>query len=148
MWQINNNRAFDILDYNLELLWDTGTTGTTVVEFVFYTICTLESFFDKILKYAKVIGVNLIYKALQLYYVLQKPDVPAADKGIIIAALGYLISPLDFIPDPIPVAGYTDDALALALAIAKVSMYIDEEVNMLAKQRLDDIFGQGTSANL
>ena len=73
-----------------------------------------ESFFDKILKYAKVIGVNLIYKALQLYYVLQKPDVPAADKGIIIAALGYLISPLDFIPDPIPVAVYTDDALALA----------------------------------
>ena len=57
-----------------------------------------ESFFDKILKYAKVIGVNLIYKALQLYYVLQKPDVPVADKGIIIAALGYLISPLDFIP--------------------------------------------------
>ena len=73
-----------------------------------------ESFFDKILKYAKVIGVNLIFKALQLYYVLQKPDVPAADKGIIIAALGYLISPLDFIPDPIPVAGYTDDALAMA----------------------------------
>ena len=107
-----------------------------------------KSFFDKILKYAKVIGVNLIYKALQLYYVLQKPDVPAADKGIIIAALGYLISPLDFIPDPIPVAGYTDDALALALAIAKVSMYIDEEVNRLAKQKLDDIFGQGTSDNL
>ena len=73
-----------------------------------------ESFFDKILKYAKVIGVNLIYKALQLYYVLQKPDVPAADKGIIIAALGYLISPLDYISDPIPVASYTDDALALA----------------------------------
>ena len=103
-----------------------------------------ESFFDKILKYAKVIGVNLIFKALHLYYVLQKPDVPAADKGIIIAALGYLISPLDFIPDPIPVAGYTDDALA----IAKVSMYIDEEVNRLAKQKLDDIFGQGTSDNL
>ena len=106
-------------------------------------ISLLTSFFDKILKYAKVIGVNLIYKALQLYYVLQKPDVPAADKGIIIAALGYLISPLDFIPDPIPVAGYTDDALALALAIAKVSMYIDEEVNRLAKQKLDDIFGTG-----
>ena len=73
-----------------------------------------ESFFDKILKYAKVIGVNLIFKALQLYYVLQKPDVLAADKGIIIAALGYLISQLGFISDPIPVAGYTDYALALA----------------------------------
>ena len=39
---------------------------------------------------------------------------PAADKGVIIAALGFLISPLDCIPDPIPVAGYTDDALAMA----------------------------------
>lgn len=97
----------------------------------------------KFLKYTKVIGANIIYKVLQLYYVLQKPDVPAADKGIIIAALGFLISPLDFISDPIPVAGYTDDALALALAIAKVSTYIDEEVNRLAKQKLDDIFGTG-----
>ena len=95
-----------------------------------------------------MIGANIIYKVLQLYYVLQKLDVPAADKGIIIAALGYLISQLDFIPDLIPVAGNTDDALALALAIAKVSMYIDEEVNRLAKQKLDDIFGQGTSDNL
>ena len=39
---------------------------------------------------------------------------PAADKGVIIAALGFLISPLDYISDPIPVASYTDDALALA----------------------------------
>ena len=73
-----------------------------------------KSFFGKIIKYAKVIGANLIFKALQLYYVLQKPDVPAADKGVIIAALGFLISPLDYISDPIPVASYTDDALALA----------------------------------
>lgn len=78
---------------------------------------------------------------------LQKTEVPVADKAIIIAALGYLISPIDFIPDPLH-GGYTDDALALALAIAKVSMYIDEEVNRLAKQKLDDIFGQGTSVNL
>ena len=73
-----------------------------------------ESLFTKLLKYAKVIGVNLVYKALQLYFVLQKPEFSAADKAIVFAALGYLISPLDFLPDPTPGVGYTDDALAFA----------------------------------
>lgn len=107
-----------------------------------------ESFFEKILGYAKAIGANLIYKALQLYFVLQKPGVPATEKAIIIAALGYLISPLDFLPDIVPVVGYSDDAVAVGLAIVKASMYIDEEVNMQAKQKLDDIFGKGASDNL
>ena len=107
-----------------------------------------ESFFAKLLKYAKVIGVNLVYKALQLYFVLQKPEFSAADNAIVFAALGYLISPLDFLPDPTPGVGYTDDALAVALAFAKVFMYIDDEVRTLAKQKLDDIFGKGTSAKL
>ena len=107
-----------------------------------------KSFFTKLLKYAKIIGVSLVYKALQLYYVLQKPEVSAADKAIIYAALGYLISPFDFIPDPTLGIGYTDDALAIALAFAKVFMYIDEDVKGLSKQKLDDIFGQGTSDGL
>ena len=107
-----------------------------------------ESFFEKILGYAKAIGANLIYKALQLYFVLQKPGVPATEKAIIIAALGYLISPLDFLPDIVPVVGYSDDAVAVGLAIVKASMYIDEEVNMKKKKKLDDIFGKGASDNL
>ena len=107
-----------------------------------------ESFFEKILGYAKAIGANLIYKALQLYFVLQKPGVPATEKAIIIAALGYLISPLDFLPDIVPVVGYSDDAVAVGLAIVKASMHIDEEVNRQAKQKLDDIFGKGASDNL
>ena len=107
-----------------------------------------ESFFEKILGYAKAIGANLMYKALQLYFVLQKPGVPATEKAIIIAALGYLISPLDFLPDIVPVVGYSDDAVAVGLAIVKASMYIDEEVNRQAKQKLDDIFGKGASDNL
>ena len=107
-----------------------------------------ESFFEKILGYAKAIGANLIYKALQLYFVLQKPGVPATEKAIIIAALGYLISPLDFLPDIVPVVGYSDDAVAVGLAIVKASMHIDEGVNRQAKQKLDDIFGKGASDNL
>lgn len=107
-----------------------------------------QSFFAKIMKYAKIIGVHLVYKALLLYYVLQKPELSAADKAIIYAALGYLISPLDFIPDLTIGVGYTDDALAVALAFAKVFMYIDEDVRALAQHKLDNIFGKGTSESL
>lgn len=35
-----------------------------------------HSFKEKLRKYAKIIGVGAVYKVLQLWYVLQKPDVP------------------------------------------------------------------------
>ena len=107
-----------------------------------------DGLWSKIKENVASIGISLIYKALQLYYVAQSPNCPMKVKAGIYGALGYLISPFDFIPDFTPIAGYTDDALALALAIAKVSVYIDEEVNRLTKQKIDDIFGQGTSDNL
>lgn len=58
-----------------------------------------HSFKEKLRKYAKIIGVGAVYKVLQLWYVLQKPDVPLKQKALITGAIGYLIAPLDFIPE-------------------------------------------------
>ena len=55
-----------------------------------------SSFLDKVTKYGKLIGITALYKAVQLWFVLQKPDVPARTKAVIMGALGYLIAPLDF----------------------------------------------------
>jgi uncharacterized membrane protein YkvA (DUF1232 family) len=44
---------------------------------------------------------------------------------IIIGALLYLVSPLDVIPDWIPVLGYVDDALVIALALKSVRDDLD-----------------------
>lgn len=104
--------------------------------------------FSTIKKYAKKIGGEVIYKALQLFYVLQKRDTPLKAKATIIGALGYLISPIDIIPDFIPVLGFTDDAAAVAVALAVVSAYIDDEVNAKAKEKFDSIFGEGSYDNL
>lgn len=41
------------------------------------------------------------------------------DKAIIIGALGYLISPLDVIPDAIPIAGLGDDVAVLLYVLRK-----------------------------
>ena len=101
-----------------------------------------SSFLDKVTKYGKLIGINALYKAVQLWFVLQKPDVPAPTKAVIMGALGYLIAPLDFLPDLMPVLGYTDDFVAITFALIKVQGYIDEEVERKSKKLLAKIFGE------
>lgn len=103
---------------------------------------------DKIRDNVSSIGIKLIYKALQLYYVAQSPDCPAKVKAGIYGALGYLISPIDLIPDIVPVAGYTDDAAAIALALALAQMYVTEEVNKNVRAKIRDVFGARMLAKL
>lgn len=110
--------------------------------------CSEESLLHKISKFGKLIGVEALYKALQLWYVLQKPEVPAKDKALIMGALGYLISPLDFIPDLTPVFGYSDDIVAITFALVKVQGYIDDEVKAKAKVLLRRFFIEDVVAKL
>ena len=91
-----------------------------------------ENLLHKISKFGAHIGLELLYKVAQLWCVLQKPEVPAKDKALIMGALGYLISPLDFIPDLTPVLGYSDDLVAITFALLKVQGYIDDEVKALS----------------
>ena len=107
-----------------------------------------SSFLDKVTKYGKLIGINALYKAVQLWFVLQKPDVPASTKAVIMGALGYLIAPLDFLPDLMPVLGYTDDFVAITFALIKVQGYIDEEVERKSKKLLAKIFGEEAVSKL
>ena len=107
-----------------------------------------SSFLDKVTKYGKLIGITVLYKAVQLWFVLQKPDVPARTKAVIMGALGYLIAPLDFLPDLLPVLGYTDDIVAITFALIKVQGYIDEEVERKSKKLLTKIFGEEAVSNL
>ena len=100
------------------------------------------SFLEKATRYGKLIGINALYKAVQLWFVMQKPDVPAGTKAVIMGALGYLIAPLDFLPDLLPVLGYTDDLVAITFALIKVQGYIDEEVERKSKKLLAKIFGE------
>ena len=107
-----------------------------------------SSFLDKVTKYGKLIGINALYKAVQLWFVMQKPDVPATTKAVIVGALGYLIAPLDFLPDLMPVLGYTDDFVAITFALIKVQGYIDEEVERKSKHLLAKIFGEEAVSKL
>ena len=95
-----------------------------------------SEFVEKISRIAKRAGSKLVYAALILYYTLQSDRVSKTDKAIIIGALGYMISPLDVIPDAIPIAGLTDDFAVLMYVLKKVWTDIDPTIIEQAKEKL------------
>ena len=99
-----------------------------------------EKFVEKISRIAKRAGAKLVYAALLLYYTLENDKVSFKDKAIIIGALGYLISPLDVIPDAIPIAGLGDDLAVLVYVLHKVWGEVSEEVKLKAKNKLNTWF--------
>ncbi len=107
-----------------------------------------SEFAEKIARIAKRAGAKLVYAALILYYTLQSDKVSKADKAIIIGALGYMISPLDVIPDAIPIAGLTDDLAVLLYVLKKVWTGIDPEIVELAKSKLSRWFDEEEIAEI
>ena len=102
---------------------------------------TDDSFWDKVIRFAKTAGREVIEKALWLYYAAQQPNTPVWAKTAIYGALGYFISPIDAIPDITPVVGYVDDLAVLAAAVATVATYITAEVKQRASEKLTGWFG-------
>lgn len=100
-----------------------------------------EGLWSKIRENVTSIGIGLIYKALQLYYVAQSPKCPMKVKAGIYGALGYLISPFDFIPDFTPIVGFTDDAAAIGIALLLAQIYINDDIKAQARGKIKDIFG-------
>jgi uncharacterized membrane protein YkvA (DUF1232 family) len=103
-----------------------------------------SSFWDKLLQFAKTAGREVVHKALILYYVGCDPATPVWAKGIIAAALGYFIIPLDAIPDITPFVGYADDLGALVAAMAAVASCITKEHIDKATKKAEEWFGPKT----
>ena len=101
-----------------------------------------KGFVEKISRIAKRAGAKLVYYAFVLYYTLQSKEVSMKDKAIIVGALGYLISPLDALPDAFPIVGLTDDMAVLAYVINKIWVDVPEEVRQRAKDKLSEWFDE------
>lgn len=94
---------------------------------------------DKFMQYLLVLP-DLVHLMIKL---LGDRGTPARIKGYIVIAFTYLISPIDIIPDFIPVAGFIDDLLVLVIILNKIINSADEIVlerikNLWAGE--DDVF--------
>lgn len=101
-----------------------------------------NAFIEKIHRIAKRAGVKLVYAALILYYSLESDKVSLKDKAIVIGALGYLISPLDVVPDAIPIAGLGDDLAVLIYILHKIWGDVEDEVKAKAQVKLSQWFDE------
>jgi len=70
-----------------------------------------------------------------LYYALKHPRVPLVAKVLIILVVGYALSPIDLIPDFIPVLGYLDDLLIVPLGIALSLKMIPKEILLECREK-------------
>ena len=96
---------------------------------------------SKIKETAKKAGLKAIYMALLLYYALESPTCTTMDKAIIYGALGYFISPIDIVPDILPLIGLSDDIAVLAWAYSRIKHNVSDMTREKAKTKLKIWFG-------
>jgi uncharacterized membrane protein YkvA (DUF1232 family) len=101
-----------------------------------------ESFWARVKRHARRLGKKGLTHALVLYYTLQEPNTPTWVKTAIIGVLGYLIFPIDAIPDFIPIVGFTDDLALLAAAIATLELNIPVIAREKAQLKMQEWFRQ------
>lgn len=98
--------------------------------------------------YSKMAGIKTVYTVLLLYYAFRRKETPSWAKNIIIGTLGYLLSPIDAIPDLTPLIGYTDDVGVLTFGLVTIAAYVNEEVRQKAKKNLHKWFGDYDASDL
>src|ERR1700730_16106590 len=76
---------------------------------------------------------------LSAYYCAFDSQTPRHVQAALLGAIAYFILPFDFIPDMLPVLGFTDDAAVLATAIRLVAAHITPEHRDAARARLNRI---------
>jgi len=78
-----------------------------------------EGFWKKMARFAG--RVPFAEEAAAAWFCTRDPVTPIRVKAMLLAALAYFVTPVDFIPDWIAAFGFTDDATVLMAAIGLVS---------------------------
>ena len=73
---------------------------------------------------------------LAAYYCAFDKQTPRHVQAALLGAIAYFVLPFDFVPDVLPVLGFTDDAAILATAIRMVAGHITPEHRAAARSAL------------
>lgn len=82
-----------------------------------------------------------------LYIAMHDPRTPLHAKYFAIFIIGYALSPIDLIPDFIPVLGLLDDLILLPLGIVLLEKMIPPEVMAHARQQATRLIRSGLPAS-
>ncbi len=112
------------------------TNGTVEAEVLESSVID-EGVFRKVLIKA---GRVIAQPALEAMEMIMDKETPPQARVSMMAALAYLLMPLDLVPDIIPAAGFSDDLVALTAVISLWSNHITPEIRNRARLKLDKWF--------
>lgn len=78
-----------------------------------------------------------------VFIALKKKETPLLAKILAAVAIAYALSPIDLIPDFIPVIGLLDDVILLPILIALIVKLIPSEVFAECREEAADIWKEG-----
>lgn len=90
----------------------------------------------------KVRARNLRREVYALYFACRDPRVPWYAKALAVAVVAYAFSPIDLIPDFIPVLGYLDDLVLIPLGVMAVRAMIPAAVLAECRERASRMEGR------
>ena len=82
-----------------------------------------------------------------LYLAYRDPRVPWYAKAFVALVVGYALSPIDLIPDFIPVLGYLDDLILVPLGVAVALKMIPEKVMEDCRIRSKEVMNEKKPIN-
>ena len=82
-----------------------------------------------------------------IYLAYKDPRVPWYARIFAACVVGYAFSPIDLIPDPIPILGYLDDLILIPLGVVLALKMIPKEVMAECRERSQEIMRQGRPVN-
>ena len=99
------------------------------------------------LQQLKVKAKNLKKELKVVYLACKRPDVPWYAKLVAILVVGYALSPIDLIPDFVPVLGYLDDIILIPLGISLVIKLVPKNILEECRENADEVFKDGKPKN-
>ena len=85
-------------------------------------------------------GRTLARPALECFEMLLDGATPHQARLTVLAALTYLLVPMDLIPDFIPAAGFSDDMVALTALLGLCARHLTPAIKQRAQSKLDRWF--------
>ena len=82
-----------------------------------------------------------------IYVAYRDPRVPWVARVFAMGVVAYAFSPIDLIPDPIPILGYLDDLILIPLGIKLALSMIPAEVMAESRETAREIIRQGKPVN-
>tara|TARA_Y100001968_G_scaffold3728_1_gene3251 strand:- start:1120 stop:1485 length:366 start_codon:yes stop_codon:yes gene_type:complete len=85
-------------------------------------------------------GRAIAQPAFEAFEIMIDPYTPSEARLSMLAALTYLVMPLDLMPDFIPVGGFSDDLVALTAVISLWKSQATPPIKQRAREKLDKLF--------